>query len=581
MTDSIHEIQELAGRYCDGLLTDSGAERLHELLEQQPESQRHFLRVMSLHARLQWTCAERRDVHDASEFPPLPDWKDAIREACVTQADAHTTTVRQISRPAIWSAGVVGTSLIAAIAFFVFNTLSPQQGTATAQVARILKVDHAVDATGRHWEAGDILTEPKIELSSGFAEVETLAGAVLLLEAPVKLMLEPLRPLNAFLESGSVYATVPHQAIGFTIETSDAKVVDLGTGFGVSCDPETGTGIQVYFGEVIADTRVGGTPERLMSGQAMTVGHGKFAKLERTPFNPYQFMISLPDPWHPDAPGDTERRKVTPYNDVRFDSVHIVPADDLQIKIDGDLSDWDLSGQFFVPCESPYSEFYHLKGAMLYDDKFLYVGAEVGDPFPMRSRVPPYEELPVYGSGGSVALRLSVDRAIGWPVPAAGRGTTRPLRDMQQQDYSDKLNHLTLWYYAPDQIPCLSLQYGMDLHGTRLNPSGYEGAFVAHADSMGYTMEYAIPWSLLNAQEDPPQAGDVLGCTWLAHWSGPEGRNWKGQLIDVVNPAESGWNFVNAETWGKAIYHTQGDLPPGTVKPIEVYTGSRVEGPVR
>jgi len=108
----------------------------------------------------------------------------------------------------------------------------------------------------------------------------------------------------------------------------------------------------------------------------------------------------------------------------------------------------------------------------------------------------------------------------------------------------------------------------MDLHGTTVNPPGYRGAFVKDADGQGYTFEYFVPWELLHAAEDPPRGGDVLGAMALVHWSDAEGQAWQGQLIDVANPGVRGWNFYNAATWGKAVYHASGRLPAGTVRAV-------------
>ena len=124
---------------------------------------------------------------------------------------------------------------------------------------------------------------------------------------------------------------------------------------------------------------------------------------------------------------------------------------------------------------------------------------------------------------------------------------------------------MVLWFYAPEKLPCLHLRYGMEFEGARVNPPGYRGAF--REERGGYAAEYAIPWALLNAEADPPRGGDVLAASWLAHWSGEDGLTWKGQLIDVVNPDEKGWNFDNAATWGRAIYHPRGGLPEGSVRP--------------
>jgi hypothetical protein len=94
----------------------------------------------------------------------------------------------------------------------------------------------------------------------------------------------------------------------------------------------------------------------------------------------------------------------------------------------------------------------------------------------------------------------------------------------------------------------------MDKHGVQVNPPGYQGAFREDADGRGYTLEYTIPWQLLNAADDPPRAGDELAAMWLVHWSDPAGRNWQGQLIDIMKPNEPGWKSLRTATWGKAIY---------------------------
>jgi hypothetical protein len=43
---------------------------------------------------------------------------------------------------------------------------------------------------------------------------------------------------------------------------------------------------------------------------------------------------------------------------------------------------------------------------------------------------------------------------------------------------------------------------------------------------------------------------------FLTHWSDAEGKKWQGQLIDVTDPDEHGWNFERAATWGKAVYQS-------------------------
>ena len=71
---------------------------------------------------------------------------------------------------------------------------------------------------------------------------------------------------------------------------------------------------------------------------------------------------------------------------------------------------------------------------------------------------------------------LSTDCRMGWPLRGAhtyitNRSTFGP------EDLNEKLVHLTLWHYQPGNEDCLTISYGMDLHGERVNPPDYRGVF--------------------------------------------------------------------------------------------------------
>lgn len=423
-------------------------------------------------------------------------------------------------------------------------------------------------------QPGTRLGAGRVKLVAGTAEFRLDNGVRAICTGPAELEFRDL--MRAWLHHGEVVFRVPPAAIGFQLETSDAVIVDLGTEFGVRVDKPTvglqgestnkenairnnfGTELQVYEGEVIADAKTGAvevadSKRRVQGGQAMRIGNGYDGFVQELSFHPERFVHEMPDPKdHPEASG-SKFPKTTPYNKAQYDAIRIFPAPK-GVEIDGSLADWELEGQFFSECPPPWREFYNVHGALMYDEKFLYIGAEVADPYPMRSTVSPTPDRELYGGGGSVVLRISSDRKIAWPVLAKRRAITPNEPQFLPQDRNERLASLVMWYYAAESLPSLDLRYGVDLHGRRLNPPGYRGAWKKRTDGMGYTMEYAVPWSLLNAADDPPRGGDNLACTWLVHWSDPTGRNWRGQLIEIVNPNETGWTFENATTWGRAIY---------------------------
>ena len=89
-----------------------------------------------------------------------------------------------------------------------------------------------------------------------------------------------------------------------------------------------------------------------------------------------------------------------------------------------------------------------------------------------------------------------------------------------------------------------------------MNPDGFEGSFHRDADGRGYVLEYAIPWRLLGAADDPPRSGDVLAAAWQVFWSDEAGQMWREQLVEIRNLAEPPrmWVWERAANWGRAVY---------------------------
>jgi len=549
------QLKRLADAMADGRATAADAALLSQLLKDDPQAQDEYLDYIDVHAQLSWEYRGRKDEAAL--------WRDELRSSAIVTIPCTTRPWKTILPVALAAVAVV---VVVAIAVpFVLSDPSELKTERAAAFWQLTQTAGARWGSEQEWSVGDRQGAQRLHLEAGIVEVSLDNGVRAVLAGPAEL--ELVDSMHAWLHRGRVVFRVPPDAIGYTLETAEANVMDLGTEFGVHAAESIGTEVQVYEGEVVAKAKSGaasapsggtGSPDhtqRLQSGQAVRIGRGSDATPEELQFWPARFVRSLPAPHDPAVLDDRNRRRVLPYNQPRHEEIQVVPAKP-NVKIDGSLDDWDLSGQFASRCEPPYDAFYHVQGAMMYDDEYLYIGAKVGDPLPMRSTVSPHEDRTLYGNGGCLAFRISTDREMGWPVRGEGPGTDSA-RKLVPEDYNEKLVFLVLWHYELESLPCLHIKYGMDQHGRKVNPPGYQGAFRMHDDGWGYTAEYAIPWSLLSAADDPPRGGDTLGCTWLVHWAGPEGRNWKGQLIDIVNPAQTGWNFQNAGTWGRAVYGEQ------------------------
>jgi len=158
-------------------------------------------------------------------------------------------------------------------------------------------------------------------------------------------------------------------------------------------------------------------------------------------------------------------------------------------------------------------------------------------------------------------VRLSTDRGLGWP--ARGNAATyyrerqlAPAEADLMAAANPRLAHLTMWHHAPTGRACLTIAHGMDLSRLAVDPEGFEGKFLPDPDGRGYVLEYAIPWRLLGAADDPPRSGDVLAAAWQVFWSDAAGQMWREHLVEIRNLAEPPliWVWERAANWGRAVY---------------------------
>src|SRR5262249_13537994 len=114
-----------------------------------------------------------------------------------------------------------------------------------------------------------------LKIDSGWLEIELNRGVKLSIEGPATWSIHDDN--RATLSAGKLLARVPSQAVGFTIETPTAKIIDLGTEFGVQVDNHGTTDVQVFKGEIELQTnqpssgKQNAKPVKLHAGNARRV----------------------------------------------------------------------------------------------------------------------------------------------------------------------------------------------------------------------------------------------------------------------------------------------------------------------
>jgi hypothetical protein len=546
------ELARLVEKFYLQVLSEPENRRLNDLLRHDDKARSFMLAYGSIHARLSWeygpTLADK----------PLALFSQATDQSCNPRS-SHSNREKSGFDLLMWLAqrrhafvrlGWAFAALALVLGVVLMIRLRQSQPAPLAVVSRCLGAQTS-DSRGA-MRPGQPLEPGRLSLDAGTIEVTIRNGARILLEGPATLELRT--PMRAYLQTGQAVVQVPKAASGFVLETRDAHVLDLGTEFGVKVGPDRGTEVQVYQGSVFtsAKSTTGRTnpTQHLLAGSAARLDPDATDTFQNLPFAPDRFVRQLPET----TSGSKNTLPLS--NQPRWDRVEIVPAT-RPVEVDGDLSEWNHLRMFHSYCEGSAGKDHAVEGAMMCDADYLFVGAHVADPAPMRNVIDPTTDGDAGWKGGGLQVRLSTDRALGWPVDANAEvyysGQQAKLRP---QDVNERLVHLTLWHYAPKQKDCLRVSYGMDFHGGQTNPNGYRAAFRKDADGRGYTLEYAIPWALLKAEGDRPRTGDILAATWTVHWSDESGRRWRGQLVEIRNPSEPlrNNNWDRAASWGKAIF---------------------------
>jgi hypothetical protein len=534
--------RELFNRCADGLQSEADERDLAALLRTNEAARREYRAFMELHSALHWdsSCL----AQPMSSPPPgnhnrSRSWAAVVMLAVVVAGAAAAVAVlydrRRPDPPAI---------------------AAPQPEAAPLAIITQTRFLIAGE-DGKSLEPGQPFVGGRLALRSGAVELRLRNGVEVVFEGPGEIDL--LDDMSAFLYDGNVVVRMPKGTDGFRLKTTTADVLDLGTEF---------ADVQVYDGAVMATGRSDGSsprfPKRLEAGQSVRFAPHGPEHPEPIPYSESRFIRRLPaEPGIPSPPtglpfdaadelktwGRPERDAIT---------VHRAPT---AVAIDGRLDEWQDGPGFLSFRDGTRVCPEWADGRMMYDDRHLYIAAHVGDPEPMRSVIDPTIDPADGWRGGSVQVRLSTDRAMGWPAD----GNTehyfqyRRLEPTAQQKaaaQNPRFAHLTLWYHAPSQTPCLTINSGMSLKSYALNPSGFQAAFSCDADGKGYVLEYAIPWRLLNCADDPPRAGDRLAVIWQVNWSDAAGRMRRDHMVEIHNPHEplriNVWE--RAATWGRAEY---------------------------
>jgi ferric-dicitrate binding protein FerR (iron transport regulator) len=236
----ILELNELCNAVVDGSLNDAQMQTLSRWLRDSEDARQFYVRVTGLSASLH---------HYASEMQ-------------TGEPDARDNTTGRRWR---WVIGLL--SLAASVVLLLWMTWPKPPVAPNASPVAIADADieFAAQLTGGkdyEWASDSASIQPggrlvkgqRVELTKGLAEITFDSGAQVVLQGPATLLVNSA--WSATLSRGTLTASLPPEAMGFSISNPTVEVVDIGTEFTMVADAGgAATEVLVLKGEVEAAPR--------------------------------------------------------------------------------------------------------------------------------------------------------------------------------------------------------------------------------------------------------------------------------------------------------------------------------------
>jgi ferric-dicitrate binding protein FerR (iron transport regulator) len=295
-SDRTDNLDRLIDAYLDGEASPAELEQLDKAICAAPENVRRFTRRAMLHSCLDQQLAACDDaLADDAERPSPRTSKLRASVRNVAEFFAKPTPL------SLAVAAVTLGVLLIAMAFMappvyraITRTDSAKDAPSPEIVAQITGLHEAAWSSrqiggyrGAHLAAGH-----RLELKAGLVEVTYRSGTRVTLQGPV--VFNVAGPNAAMLHQGRLAAMVTLESRGFVVDTPAVRIVDLGTEFGVTTDPQRGAEVHVFQGEVAVEPQQHQRSRQVLrAGQAIVV-NAAGERLSSKPADRQQFVRQLP-----------------------------------------------------------------------------------------------------------------------------------------------------------------------------------------------------------------------------------------------------------------------------------------------
>ncbi len=285
------DLSELILRKLDDSITDRERLELFSRLEADPQAIDAYVELTLL-----YSCLLKKnrnvDIPGETEFVSREEYSQVLKamaehedhalpqevEPQIKKPEIVTPTVkmpistgkRQVNKANLVMAIVSLAALLLMIAYVNLVPVATQENVAVL-----------TDSMNAKWANTELPVDIDSSLSNadgvrnllrGCIKLKFFSGAEVVIEGPAEFELKTLETMT--LNSGRLFANVPKQAIGFTVDTPCSSVVDLGTQFGLKVDFDGTSDLHMFKGRAsisVGDGRWGKSSRQAVGGEALRV----------------------------------------------------------------------------------------------------------------------------------------------------------------------------------------------------------------------------------------------------------------------------------------------------------------------
>jgi len=257
------EIMDILILSLEGQAGSEDMEKLKAILNASSEARDYYLRaIMTAECvrKIDWETLTLEEGAAAGETLNTVLWK-ALAEAekkapavevivpqepsVVIQKVQYQKLGRKISKGSLLTLCMAAAAIVL---IFVFARYAPQEtGIKVAVLSDSIHAKWADMDSAMEKGASVFTSRKKLLLREGIVELLYDNQARVTIESPAEFEILTGDQIN--LNYGRLYASIPQSAIGFTVQTSSARIIDLGTEFGVKTDSQGVTELHVIKGK--------------------------------------------------------------------------------------------------------------------------------------------------------------------------------------------------------------------------------------------------------------------------------------------------------------------------------------------